>query len=73
MAQAFDTAAAVRDLEAAGMERAQAEVIASAIRGSQGDLVTRADLRAEMANLERRLMGYALALAGVLFAAIKFL
>ena len=73
MAQAFDTAAAVRELEAAGMERAQAEVIASAIRNSQGDLVTKADLRAEIAGLERRMMAYWLALAGVLFAAIKYL
>ena len=73
MAQAFDTAAAVRQMEDAGMKRDQAEAIASAIRNSQGDLVTKADLRAEIAGLERRMMGYSLALAGVLFAAIKYL
>ena len=80
MAQAFDTLAAARDLEAAGIDRQQAEAIAGAIRNGQGDLVTKADLAATKADLEaaiarmeRRLMLYGLALAGVLFAAIKYL
>ena len=73
MAQAFDTLAAARDLEAAGIDRQKAEAIAGAIRNGQGDLVTNADLEAALAKQERRLMVYGLALAGVLFAAIKYL
>ena len=73
MAQAFDTLAAARDLEGAGMARDHAEAIATAIRNGQGDLVTKADLEASLESQERRLMVYGLALAGVLFAAIKYL
>ena len=73
MAQAFDTLAAARDLEAAGIDRQKAEAIAGAIRNGQGDLITNADLEAALAKQERRLMVYGLALAGVLFAAIKYL
>ena len=45
MTAAFDTLAAARDLEKAGMDRLQAEAVAGAIRAGQGDLATRADLR----------------------------
>ena len=45
MATAFDTLAAARELEAAGMERSQAEAVAGAIRAGQGDLATRDDIR----------------------------
>ena len=44
MSAAFDTLAAARDLEAAGMDRPQAEAVAAAIRTGQGELATRADL-----------------------------
>ena len=44
MSAAFDTLAAARELEAAGMDRAQAEAVAAAIRAGQGALVARADL-----------------------------
>ena len=44
MSAAFDTLAAARELEAAGMDRPQAEAVAGAIRAGQGDLATRADL-----------------------------
>ena len=43
-ASTFDTLTAARDLEAAGVERSQAEVIAKAIRDGQGDLATKADI-----------------------------
>lgn len=45
MTATFDTLAAARDLEKAGMDRTQAEAVAGAIRAGQGDLATRADLR----------------------------
>lgn len=69
---AFDTLTAARDLEAAGMARKQAEAVASAIRAGQGELATRADLRADLAGLETRLTtrmyGLALAVAAVVVA-----
>ena len=43
-ASTFDTLTAARDLEAAGVERSQAEAIAKAIRDGQGDLATKADI-----------------------------
>ena len=43
-ASTFDTLTAARDLEAAGVERSQAEAIAKAIRDDQGDLATKADI-----------------------------
>lgn len=46
MTAAFDTLAAARDLETAGMDRAQAEAVAGAIRAGQGELATRGDLDA---------------------------
>ena len=77
---AFDTLAATRDLEAAGMERRQAEAVAevtaqAAVTG-HGELATKADikdfatkadladLKAAMARQEARLY---LALVGVVF------
>ena len=50
-ASAFDTLSAARELEAAGIERRQAEAIAGAIRHGQGDLATKADLAAVRAEL----------------------
>ena len=44
MSAPFDTLAAARELEAAGMELRQAEAVAAAIRTGQGELATRADL-----------------------------
>lgn len=46
MTAAFDTLAAARDLETAGMGRQQAEAVAGAIRAGQGDLATGADMDA---------------------------
>ena len=73
MAQTFDTLDAARKMEAAGMDTRQAEAVATAIRAGQGELVSKVDLEATVAQLERRLMLYGLALAGALFAAIKYL
>ena len=51
-AAAFDTLKATHDLEAAGVERPQAEAIAAAIRDSQGELATKADLMAGLNGLK---------------------
>ena len=80
----LDTAAIVRDLEAAGVERRQADAIAEGMRraaaAGQDELVTKADvasLRAEIAQLETRLIkwgiGLALGAAGLAVAGIKLL
>ena len=60
----FDTLSAARELEAAGVERRQAEIIAKAIRDGQGDLVTEDHLDAMLADLENHLVRWAVALAG---------
>ena len=60
----FDTLGAARELEAAGIERRQAEAIARAIRNGEGDLVTKDHLDARLAELESRLVKWAVALAG---------
>ena len=52
-ASTFDTLTAARDLEAAGVERGQAEAIASAIRNGQGDLATKADIAAVRTDIHR--------------------
>ncbi len=46
MTVAFDTLAAARDMENAGLKREAAEAVASAIRAGQGELATKNDLRA---------------------------
>ena len=51
---AFDTLATARKLRAAGVAQAQAEAHAKAIGASRGNLVTKAVLRSEIANLETR-------------------
>ena len=42
----FDTLTAARKLEAAGMDRKQAEAVAGVVRAGQGEFATRADLSA---------------------------
>ena len=51
---AFDTLATARKLRAAGVAPAQAEAHAEAVDASRGNLVTKAVLRSEIANLETR-------------------
>ena len=69
---AFDTHAAVRALEAAGMESAQAEAVTATIGSAMGsaDTVTRADLDAALAALEVRLVKWAV---GIALAAVALL
>ena len=78
----FDTLALARCLEAAGVANGQAQAIAAGIRDARADLVTKADLDAALAALESRqeaklanaanrmLLGN-IAIAGLLFAALK--
>ena len=49
----FDTLAATRDLEAAGIERRHAEAVVAVVRASRAGLATKADLD----NLEARVNG----------------
>ena len=49
----FDTLAATRDLEAAGIERRHAEAVVAVVRASRAGLATKADLD----NLEARMGG----------------
>ena len=51
----FDTLDAMRRLEQAGMERAQAEATVDTVREAQSELATKADLRSELAAVEYRL------------------
>ncbi len=69
-ASTFDTLAAARDLEAAGVERRQAEAHAAALRtaveSTRHDLATRADLAAletRLVERENRLVKWAVGLA----------
>ena len=58
MQSTFDTLTAARELEAAGIERRQAEAIADAIRHGQGDLATKTDIagvRSELAGAKAEL------------------
>jgi len=66
----FDTLTAARELEAAGLDRRQAEAIAKTVRNGQGELATKADLdstaaalRADLVTLEVRLVKWAIGLA----------
>ena len=44
MSETFDTLAAARRLEDAGMDRAHAEAVAAIVREGQGDLATKSDI-----------------------------
>ena len=78
------THATIRELEDAGMDSRQPEAVVAAISRSDAELATKADLKAEIANLKSEvfralwiqgagLVGIQLAIAGWLFAAIRFL
>ncbi|MDE2813212.1 MAG: hypothetical protein OXM01_09320 [Gemmatimonadota bacterium] len=76
---AFDTLKASRDLQAAGITEAHAQAIVGSMAEAFGDTVaTKADLKAEMANLKAEmfralwiqgagLVGVQLAIAGLLY------
>ena len=48
----IDTHATIRELEDAGMDSRQAEVVVAAISRSDAELATKSDLKAEIARLE---------------------
>ena len=75
---AFDTLEATRALEAAGMERRQAEATAGQLRAAAGADRDELATKAEIARVERkienavnRMMIAQLAIAGLLFAALE--
>ena len=83
---ALDTYTAAKRLRATGLDEDQAKAAVSMVRdataadrdqlATKADLATlradtRADLVAGLASLERCLIGYGIALAGLLFAALK--
>ena len=78
----FDTMAAMRKLEAAGVDRKQAQAHTEVLRDSQVRLATEADIRrieekmatkTDLARLEARMYGVFVALAAVVIAAGKYL
>ena len=77
----FDTHAIARALADADLTPAQVNAITDAVRQaadhSEGDLITRSELRAELVSLELRLVkwivGSALAGAGIVIAALRLL
>ena len=69
----FDTLAAVRKLEAAGVDREQAEAHTEALRDSRAGLVTQVYLDAALARLEKRIPVGGTMIAALLFAAMKYL
>ena len=76
----FDTLTTARELEAAGIERRQAEAIAEGMRRAVGadrdELATKADLadvRADLAALEARLTWRLVGIAAAIVAAVKLI
>ncbi|MXZ33908.1 MAG: hypothetical protein F4X19_02155 [Acidobacteria bacterium] len=79
----LDSHATIRELEAAGMDSRQAEAVVAALSRSDVELATKAD-HIEITDLKSEffralwiqgagLVGIQLAIAGLLFAAIRFL
>ena len=84
MAITIDTLAAAQEPEAAGIKPEHAEAIVKTVSQADADLVTKADLKAELARLrsdleerligyERRLIGYLVATVVIILGAIKYL
>ncbi len=77
MTVAFDTLAAARDMENAGLKREAAEAVASAIRAGQGELATRADLAALEARMQamlwRAMLLQGFGIVGAVVALLKLL
>ena len=77
MAYALDTHATVRSLQAAGVQPAATEAIVAAIARSEDEVAGKADIAAlatkeDLAKLETRILLASLAIAGLLFAALRF-
>ena len=71
--RAFDTLSAARDLESAGLDRAQAEAIATVVRNGQGELVAKAELALLEVRLTWRIVLIAIAQTGLVVALLKLL
>ena len=70
----FDTLAAARALEAAGMESAQAAAVIEAVRAAVAEgVATKADLQAMEVRLIRWAVGIALAAVGLAVATVGLL
>lgn len=72
-ATSFDTLKATRDLEAAGVERSQAEAIAAAIRDGQGELATKADLAGLKVDMLKIAIGIVVANTGLTVGLLQVL
>ena len=76
-AAVFDTLSAARKLEAAGVERRQAEAHAEALReavsADRDEIATKADLDAKIAALEARLTWRLVGTAAAIVAAVKLI
>ena len=77
MTATFDTLAAARNMEDAGLPREAAEAVAGAIRNGQGELATKADLAALEARMPamlwRAMLLQAFAIVGAVVALMKLL
>lgn len=70
----FDTHAAVKALTKAGVDPAHAEAITDTVRDAVTEgVATKADLKAELAAVERRMMLAMVALIGAAVALLKLL
>ena len=76
-ATAFDTLETARNLEAAGVDQAQAQAhareMAKAARAGRNEFVTNAELKAALRSLEIRMLKYLLAIAIAAVALTKYL
>ena len=73
MVTILDTHAAIKRLTAAGITTSHAEAIVETVSQAEDQLVTKADLHAALASLERRLIGYLIAAVLIVPGAVKYL
>lgn len=73
MATTLDTHAAIKRLTSAGITTSHAEAIVETVSQADDQLVTKADLQAALASLERRLIGYLIAAVLIVLGAVKYL
>ena len=67
----IDTHATILELQSKGFDAQQAEAIVSVVSRSDSGLVTKADLDAAISTAVNKMMVSQVAVAGLLFAAIK--
>ena len=70
MTLTFDTGKAVRRLRGPLRSQAAAEAVVGVLADAQQDLVTKGDLKIDMAHLERRMLTLMLLQTGIVIAAI---